>query len=358
MLKEIQEEKVIHSDKLKQLESALKESENKFYSLTQSAVDSIVIANDAGKVVSWNRSAEKMFGYKLEEMLDKPLDLIIPEKYVGLGNKKGVKRYLRTGIEKIIGNTVELEGIKRDGKIFPIELSLSSWSSGGQSFFCGIIRDITDRKLAEQIIKKSLEEKEVLLKEVYHRVKNNLQIVNSLLSIYSAKIEDPVSLKMYQECKDKIYAMAVIHDSLYQSNDFQNLDLEHYISTLSKHFQQSCINSNVQFDLQLVSISIPFTKAITCGIILSELFTNACKHAFPNTKEGTVTIKLEAKSKGVHILFADNGVGFPKDYKTSESNFGLSLVQSLTEQLQGKFQIVHSNGVNGTKHLLQFPISD
>jgi len=352
LLRDFQEERTIYGSKLREMELALKESENKFRSLTQSAVDSIVIANSEGKIISWNTSAEKMFGYPEQEVLDRPLDIIMPEKYVNLHNN-GMKRYLRTGIKKVIGNTAELEGRRKDGSIFPIELSLSTWKSGGNSFFCGIIRDISERKDSEEVIKKSLAEKEILLKEVHHRVKNNLQIINSLLSIYSKKVDDYESIEMYRECQNKIHSMAIIHDSLYQSEDFENLNLGDYISTLCKHFQQSLGENKIKVKLDMSYVNVPINQAVSLGFILSELLTNAHKHAFP-TNEGIISIKLELKGEKIIILFSDDGVGFPKEISSKKSSaFGISLVESLTDQLDGELETIHGKGL---QYILSIPI--
>jgi two-component sensor histidine kinase len=197
-------------------------------------------------------------------------------------------------------------------------------------------------------LKASLQEKEVLLKEIHHRVKNNLQVISSLLSLQSAKVEDEQVLEMFAESRDRVRSMALVHEKLYQSSDLAQVDFGEYVHSLVAQLTRTYHQTGdgavaLQVDAQDVALSIDM--AVPCGLIINELVSNALKHAFPDGRNGKIRISLRAKRDGFALEVTDNGVGFPddKDFLNSES-LGMQLVALLVEQIQGRIELDRRKG--------------
>ncbi|HQV52240.1 MAG: PAS domain S-box protein [Flavobacteriales bacterium] len=213
---------------------------------------------------------------------------------------------------------------------------------------------ITDRKESQLKLMQSLGEKEVLLQEVHHRVKNNLQIISSILSLQSAHVgNDERILELLRDSRDRIRSMSFIHESLYQTKDFSSIDLANYIDGLSSNLMMSySLNGKIALHKDLKSTNLVLDQAIPCGLILNELISNALKHAFPDEREGEVRIKLENTEEQVRITISDNGIGVKQGFDAElDGNLGLELVHTLAEQLDGKIQLVIGEGVT---YLLTF----
>lgn len=210
--------------------------------------------------------------------------------------------------------------------------------------------ELTERRMAEMQLTSSLKEKEVLLKEIHHRVKNNLQIISSLIYLQSRGLKDPETLKLFQESQNRVKSMALIHEKLYQSKDLAQLDFSEYIHTLVDHlFSTYNINSNViSLKLKIDNLPLTIDMAIYCGIIINELISNSLKHAFQirDKQQGEITIKLHAYGpRHYQLIVRDNGVGFPPDFDLKKAKtLGLQLVNNLTDQLGGKVDLTSDEG--------------
>ncbi len=209
-------------------------------------------------------------------------------------------------------------------------------------------QDITESRHAEEQIKTSLKEKEVLLKEIHHRVKNNLQIICSLLRLQTGEIEDPKAIQAFRESQDRVKAMALIHERLYQARDLARIDFAGYVRNLTGHLVRSYkVNSSaIQLSLEIDSIPVNLDVAIPCGLIINELVSNALKYAFPNEKGGNIRVCFAAESEHARrLIVSDNGVGLAENVNPQKTeSLGLSLVQSLTEQLGGTITFCNQNG--------------
>ena len=209
-------------------------------------------------------------------------------------------------------------------------------------------QDITVSRRAQEQIKSSLNEKEVLLKEIHHRVKNNLQIICSLLSLQAAEIEDPKACQTFRESQDRVKAMALIHERLYQSRDLASIDFAGYVRNLTGHLLRSYkINSSaVRLDLKVDSVPMNLDVAIPCGLIINELVSNALKYAFPDGRGGEIVIRFcDENGQGLGLTVRDDGIGFPAGSNPEDSeSLGLKLVRSLTDQLGGSVSYCSQNG--------------
>lgn len=218
-----------------------------------------------------------------------------------------------------------------------------------------ILANAMKRKEVEEQLNSSLKEKEVLLKEIHHRVKNNMQVISSLLNLQSSRIKSPDILEMFKESQDRIRSMSLIHERLYQSADLAKIDFSHYIQNLASHlFQSYRIDPEaVSLKTEVRDVSLDINRAIPCGLIINELISNSLKYAFPQAKEadkkkkkrGEIDIQLTADDGKVLLQVKDNGVGLPEDLdiETADS-FGLQLVTTLAAQLNGRIDIKRKPG--------------
>jgi PAS domain S-box-containing protein len=201
--------------------------------------------------------------------------------------------------------------------------------------------DITERKQSEERVKASLREKEVLLKEIHHRVKNNLQIISSLLSLQADRLTDPDAVRLLQDSQDRIRSMALVHERLYAAGNLSRIDMCVYVQTLVEQLLISYRNSpGVQADVHAQPVWLDIDAAIPCGLILNELVSNALKHAFPDGRPGRIVVSLEPLGLGARLSVRDNGVGLPANVRPERADsLGLRLVQALSEQLHASLQI-------------------
>ena len=215
------------------------------------------------------------------------------------------------------------------------------------------IRDITASKKAQEKISKALEEKNILLKEIHHRVKNNLQIISSLLSLQEIYVQEDVkAVNVLKESQNRVLSMATVHEMLYQSNDISRINFSYYIKKLTANiFHSYHINSMPQINVDQIYLNIE--TSIPLGLIISELVSNSLKYAFPDDKIGNITVKLYSHNEDYELIISDDGIGFPNniDFRNVKSTLGLQLINSLVSQLDGSIQLDRSNG---TKYIIRF----
>lgn len=212
----------------------------------------------------------------------------------------------------------------------------------------GIDLDISERKQAETEIKESLREKEILLQEIHHRVKNNLQVISSLLDLQSQRFTDQSTLEVFQESQNRIKLMALVHETLYKYKDFVRINFSEFLKTLTDYLFRAYKKeeSNITLHLNLDEVHLKLDKAIPCGLIISELISNSLKYAFPNQSEGIIYLSLAYdEQKYVKLIVQDNGVGFPVNWESAKGkSLGMQLVNVLINQLDGILEIDHQSG--------------
>ncbi|ABL00607.1 PAS domain S-box protein [Pelobacter propionicus] len=231
-------------------------------------------------------------------------------------------------------------------------------SQGRISHFQGVVLDITERKLAEEKIRAALTEKVVLLKEIHHRVKNNLQIISTLLDLQAESVRDEGALCAFRESQDRIRAMALVHEKLYRTEDLSFIDFSGYIESLTAHLYNSYAIDfgRVSFSIDAGNVCLSIDQAIPCGLIISELVSNSLKYAFPGSAAGNISVSIREQGDGmVSLTVADSGVGLPVnlDFTASET-LGLQLVRMLVKQLRGEIALDSSGGA---RFSIRFPMS-
>lgn len=336
---------------LKKTEIALHESEKKYKNLANLLPQMVVELNKNCEFTFANRAVFKLTGYTRGDIDGlKPYQLVIPEDQLRV--KENILQIM---------NGEELEGIeytaqRKDGSKFPIVVYCSKIIIDNKLVgIRAIILDYTELKEAKDKVQRSLEEKEILLKEIHHRVKNNLMVISSLLDLQSNYIKDKSSRDMFLESQSRAKSMALIHERMYESTDLKRIDFGDYIRTLCMEIYRSLVHHpekiKLQMDLQPVKVDI--NTAIPCGLILNELVSNAMKHAFPNDLEGELNIKFYSKDEHLILSVKDNGIGFPQDidFKNTKS-LGLNIVNSLVGQIDGEIEMIRDDG---TEFNITFP---
>lgn len=319
--------------------------------------DDAIISVDAQQlIILFNQGAEKIFGYSAQEVMGQPLDVLLPQRLVGL-HRQHIRDFGESSITaRRMGERGDILGRRKDGSEFPAEASISKVNVDGQSMYTVILRDVTDRVLAEEKIRSSLREKEALLKEIHHRVKNNLQVVSSLLGLQSRAVTDDVTRKMFQESQNRIHSMALLHESLYQSSNLSKIDFPEYIRQLAAHLFHSygVPPERIHLRTDLDKLYLHLDAAVPCGLIINELISNSLKYAFPDGRMGEVRIELhEHEDHMARLVVADNGVGLRSDVDwLTARTLGLRLVRTLAEQLGAKLEM---NTQAGTEVQLTFP---
>ncbi|MBL7918366.1 MAG: sensor histidine kinase [Bacteroidia bacterium] len=212
-----------------------------------------------------------------------------------------------------------------------------------------LIRDITSEKKSAEKLTQSLKEKEVLLKEVHHRVKNNMQIISSILNLQSSYTTDEYILNLLRESQNRIKTMAYIHESLYQNKTFSSINFNDYLGQLTNNIIHSYSVNSEQIELKIncEKVILNLDVSIPLGLIINELVTNAIKHAFPGARKGIISINLATQNNFVLLTVEDNGIGMQEDLKPENSGtLGLQLVYTLVDQIDGKikFERLQPNG--------------
>lgn len=314
----------------------LTESERRYRLLFEKASDAILIMDaegEEGKIVDANEAAAKMHGYSLAELLKLNIgDVDSPEEAGRHSERRGLM---------LKGQWVkaELTHCRKDGTIFLVEISANVFEQDGRKYIIAIERDITERKKAEEQIKWSLREKEILLKEVHHRVKNNLQVVSSLLGLQSAYITDKEAKRSLEKSRQRVESMSIIHEKLYQSKDLARIDFKEYMESVVSNLitLNNSPNKEVKIILDIEGISLDISRSIPCGLVLNELITNSLKHAFTDGREGEIVIGMRCNESGrISLTVSDNGIGFPDrvDFRKTKS-LGMQLVIALIKQIDG-----------------------
>jgi len=334
---------------------ALERSEARFRQVVELAPSAMVMVDRSGTIEMVNAQAERLFGYERSELLGQSIETLVPERFRA-GHEGSRDAYSADPKSRPMGVCREVYARKKDGTEFPVEIGLNLIETGAGTMVLSAIVDITERKQREERIRSALREKDILLGEIHHRVKNNLQVIDSLLDLQSAKTSDPAALELLRESQNRVRSMAQIHRTLYQSKDFGRVDFGNFLESLVPALLSSY---GIRPERIAVAISsgrvlLPIDAAIPCGLAVNELISNALKHAFPAGREGEIRIDLAREDAGqVVVAVSDNGVGLPDALGMEQpATLGLQLVTLLADQLGGHLSIQKSKP---TRFTLRFP---
>ncbi|MBN1347919.1 PAS domain S-box protein [candidate division KSB1 bacterium] len=323
------------------VEEALSLSENKYRTLVENANEGIAVLQD-GKLKFVNPKLTQIMGYYANELYSRLFtEFIHPEDRAGMLN-----HHPRDISDKSIDENQTFRIIDSADSIKWIQMNSVQITWTGHPATLNFLCDITSRQQAEEHLQNSLEEKELLLREVHHRVKNNMQIISSLLNLQADLIEDQATRQLFKESQNRIKSMALIHEKLYKSENFTRIDFEAYLQDITRQISRSFARSGISFTIRAQKIFIPIDTAIPCGLIVNELVTNALKHAFPKPATGKIYITCKRTNpRAIVLSVADNGIGLPENLNIEQSStLGLVLIKTLSEQLNAKLEIRRKRG--------------
>lgn len=310
----------------------------------EAAIDGIAILKD-GQYIYLNQAHLELFGYtQAEELLGKTWNLLYKPEQL---------EYFEQHTFPILSQQRHWQGEataqRKDGSTFTEEVSLTL--TDDDLLIC-VCRDVTERLKAEEKIKASLLEKEVLLREIHHRVKNNLYVISNLLDLQADTLEQEEQRNLFAESQNRIQTMALIHEQLYQSDDLSQVNFANYIQNLIEKLSLSYRTKHceVKMILDVEPITLNLETAIPCGLLINELVTNSFKYAFPNSQCGTIKIELKLyEEQQIYLKISDNGIGIPEDVDWQDSpSLGLRLVSILADQLEASLEVDCSNGTSFT----------
>lgn len=341
-------------DKMKE-DNAGKNTGHKDYfeQIYDSTPEAILILDENNIVIDSNKGFEKMFLYNSREVTGKTKEeLIVPEHF--LDDSKELITRLNAG------EYIQQESIrqKKDGRPVNVLITGSRIKLSENRYGSYIIYvDISKHKRSEEQMRSSLVEKEVLIREIHHRVKNNLQIISSLLHIQAGKISNKELAAMFTDCQNRVKSIALIHEKLYQTNSFTRVDFGSYTRNLVYYlFRMFNVKSDkVSLRMNAENVFLPMDTAIPCGLIINELVTNSLKHAFNGDKQYEISIEIVYQSNNKFTLTVkDNGSGIPETVNFQKAlTVGFNLINNLVKQLGGILEI---NSTEGTEFKITFSI--
>ncbi len=359
---------------------ALERSETKFRSVAQSAVDAIISINSSDEIIFWNKAAQRIFGYTEEEILGKHAAMLMPGRYRE-AHRNGIDQYLGTGRKVLIGRMLEVQGLRKNGEEFPLELSLSTWKTGEEVFFTGIIRDISDRKAAEKALEKSTTEAkqrtselESLIQMVAHDLKSPVLTIAGLVRVLANRIQKIAngtdlqtilkqltisSQTMERFLKDLLDGLAVEQSP----PKLEPVSLEEIIGEVSERHRELLREKGITLHINIPESSIPALgdRARICQV-LDNLLVNAIRY-IGNKPDPTIAIRV-ANEQGFWVTsVSDNGAGIPKEYhdriferffrvagtdKPEGTGLGLSIVKNIVQSHGGRIWVESEEGRGAT----------
>ena len=334
-------------------EEALRESEEKYRSIFQAAASLIISIDRDGTIVACNDRVREFLGYTPDELIGQPMGKMIHPGHLARA-RDCLRRTASTG--HVDGE--EYGMVRKDGSVLDVQIDSAAQRDRDGSFLrtvC-IASDITERKRAAEKTRAALREKEALLREVRHRVKNNLQVISSLLDMSSLRTEDRRALELFADARTKIHTIALIHSQVYQSERFDSVEMGPHVRELVDYLREVYAGSErVRTTVEVGDVRLSVAQAIPCALVLTELISNALKHAFTEGQEGEITILLRRSAEDTILAkVSDNGVGMPDDVDVHKaSTLGLKLVGNLVQkQLKGRVQV---RVEGGTEVAVRFP---
>ncbi len=362
------------------LTTELKRAVARKAAIQDAALDAIVTVDVTGRIVEYNPAAVALFGVAADHAIGRDvIDLLVPPR-----DRDRVRAELAIHAASpgdSWRDRLRYYLLRADGEPFPAEIAITRVQAHDETLFTGFVRDISievnaeaerrhsremlelqvfertaDLIHANEQVRQSLREKEVLLGEIHHRVKNNLQVISSLLHLQVERLPSAAARHALAESQSRIQSMALVHQLLYRSKDFSHIEFLDYLQTvvdsLIRSYQTDA--TNVEAVVQGDRLQLDIDRAITCGLIVTELVTNALRHAFADRTIGHLAVSLAAHEGDVVLEVRDDGSGIPPDAVESTSTFGLQIARTLTQQLAGDLDIASDDG---TIIQIRFPLA-
>lgn len=334
-------------------EAALKDSETLFRQLAENIRDVFFIMEPENQKINYlSPTYEQVWGHSLKSAYENPRSLF---EHIHPDDKNNVNDILRVSKRSgVLTNSYRI--IRPDGKIKWVRVRAFPILDENEKLnrIAGVAEDITISKQYEQRLESSLREKEILLKEIHHRVKNNLQIISSLLNLQSKFVTDQRTLEIFHEGRNRIKTMALIHEKLYGPKDFTRINFAEYLNELFSFLLSAYKfdSQKISYKIEIGNVYLDIDQALTLGLIVNELITNSIKYAFPNGLEGQLKISMSKNGNHNLLRVYDNGIGIPPEIDIGKTDtLGLQLVQMFVEQIGGTIELKRGKG---TEYLIGF----
>jgi PAS domain S-box-containing protein len=337
-------------------EQAVRDGERRFRDVVEASPVGLLVSDPDGRIVLANPQAERLFGWGPGELIGTDIDALLPDA-ARAGHAALRSGYLDAPVRRAMAPDRDLRGQHRNGTAIPLEIGLSPIRHDGVTSVLATIVDLGARRAEQCQLEAMLREKTVLLDEVHHRVKNNLQVITSLLSL-QARGAPPEARAALAACRNRVHAMALTHQLLHEHADVARLHVGEYLTRLGRLLADGQRSGSSAVQLRIEGAEVPLhlelPRAIPCGLLVNELVTNAFDHAFPDGSAGTVTIGIAIDGDTASIRVEDDGVGLPPGLDIeAPTSLGLQLVPLLVEQLGGTLS---RGGPPGTRFELRFPL--
>lgn len=302
----------------------------------------MIVVDPQGRISRLNQLAQTTFGYGTDELIGQPVERLVPERF------RAAHPAYRRGFQaesqaRPMGRGRELNGLRKDGSEFPVEIGINPVDTGEGPMVLTVIVDLSERKLAERRIEEALAQKDLLLREVHHRVKNNLQVVHSLLDLQALKVQDEGLLAVLRESQNRVRSMSLIHQTLYQSHDLARVDFQRFLDELMPSLSEAyrSVAGEVHIKVRAPHTALPINEAIPCGLVINELVSNALKHGFAQGRGGQIEVAVaQAESGSIELSVSNDGHAIADEQSLRKSSsLGLQLVRLLTRQLKGSLDI-------------------
>lgn len=338
------------SDRKKE-ELKAKETRDMFERLFEYAPDAVLVVDEKGRITKMNVKTSELFEYSKDELIGQTVEMLIPVRF-SHDHVQHRDRYLKEPRTRPMGAGIDLYAKRKSGAEFPVDIMLSPVQLEKGQGVLAVIRDITERKLAQA---RETRRREILMKEIHHRVKNNLQVISSLLFLQSQYVSDPTTLSILRESQNRVKSIAKIHEKLHQSNHVEKIDFTTYVIDLVSDLVHSygSMQEGINVHTSLENAYMGIDTAVPCGLIINELLSNVMQHAFPDRRDGDIWIELKSlNGNRYQLIVKDNGIGFPENFDWRRSHsLGLQLVFDLTKQLGGTIEI---DPIQGTTVRIEF----
>ena len=309
--------------------------------------DAIIVIDKQGIVLSYNSGAELMLGYEADEVVNKNISMLVPEPH-RQSHDSYLQHYLETGEKGVIGKSRDFIINRKDGSELPINLRVTEMNTGSDPVFIGVIHDLSDRVEYELQLKRSLSEKETLLKEIHHRVKNNLMVVSSILEMQEDDDEHSKINRILKVSQDRIRSMSLIHEKLYQSETLNRIDFASYLDELVDRLVSAyrVETADIKVIKEIAPVYLNVETATPLGLIVNELISNSLKYASDEAGNVEIQVLCEHSKDGILTLcVSDNGPGLPEGFNFEQTEtLGVQLVSLLSGQLDAKIQLDQNNG--------------
>ncbi|EGM78912.1 PAS domain S-box/PAS domain S-box [Rheinheimera sp. A13L] len=344
----------------KRSEQELQDSETRFRRVFDSTADGLVSIDDQGLITLANTTALQMFGYEAGELTGQPIEVLLPERYQQ--HHPALRQgFMLAPTTRPMGQHRELHAKRKNNTEFPVEIGLTYLEGDKKAAVLATITDVSAAKAAQQHLQGIIDEKTallaertLLLNEVHHRVKNNLQIVSSLLSLKS-RGATPELKQVLLESQLRVRTMALTHQLLYEKRDFSSVPLASYLRQLCQLVRQTLTNTDFisfEFDQMDEQIVLVLEQAIPCGLLATEILTNSIKHAFPEQQKGQVKLALTQENQRITLKIGDNGIGLPESVELGQGNsLGMQLIPAFIAQLGAQIEL---NRQQGTLYCIHF----